>query len=137
MKVTVLTVWNSDTANSTIAYHTTPQGAFQELANWVEGRWDQERLGRSIDDDSFDNDDDRVVYFFDTLGEDYQYDIEEKNVYGPTVADPDEVHLNPEEIRATILAIECANIHEMAEGLGTNPARARDLAHGVTRKLRA
>ena len=108
MKIAVLTVWNSDNANGTSSYYTTPQGAFQELGNWVEGMWDQERLGRSIDDDDFDDDEERVDYFFDTLGEDYQYDIEEKNVYGPAVAGsipaPDEVYLDPEELKATIHA---------------------------------
>jgi len=142
MKVTVLTVWGAASASSKSSIHTTPQKALEKLADWVEEMWDQELLGRSIDDDSFQDDFARVEYFFEKLDNAYQYGFEEKHVYGseggwePPLG-PDEVQLSPEEVRATILAIECANIHEMAEGLGTDPDRARDLAHGVTRKLRA
>jgi len=142
MKVTVLTVWDAGDASSKSSVHTTPQKALEKLADWVEGRWDQELLGRSIDDDSFQDDTDKVFYFFEKLADAYQYGFEEKHVYGseeglePPLG-PDEVHLDPEEVKATILAMECANIYEMAEGLGTDPNHCLKLVEVISRKLKA
>ncbi len=140
MTVTTLTIRDIVNASSTSSLHTTNKGAYQELVNWVEGMWDDAGMGRDIS--TFQSNVDRVAYFFHIRKEDYQYDMERKEIYGPTVAeerppDPNEVLLDPEEVQATILAIECANIYEVAEGLGTNATRARDLAHGITRKLKA
>ena len=140
MKVTVLTVWDAGDASSKSSVHTTPQKALEKLADWVEGRWDQELLGRSIDDDSFQDDTDKVFYFFEKLADTYQYGFEEKHVYGseggwePSLG-PDEILLDPGEIRVTVHALKYAARGTMALAFDKSVQECHDMVQSITEKL--
>jgi len=102
--------------------------------------WDQEKLGRSVDDDSFHDDDDRIVYFFEKLSDNYQFDVEDKHVNGseggvePPLG-PDEVLLDPVEVRAVVHALRTAPYKSMGKEIGTNSYHAADIVHKIIGKL--
>ncbi len=144
MKVAILTIWKSEDASSTISLHTTPQGAFRDLVCWVEDMWYTAFMGQDIG--SFQHDNDRVDYFFDVRGKAYQYEIKEKEVYGPAVAEepgempklgPDEVLLNPREVKATIYALEHARYAEMSYALNEGVGACHVMAVDVANKLKS
>ncbi len=140
MKVTVLTIWNSEHAISQSSYYTTPTRALDALGDWVESMWDQERLGRSIDDDCFQFDTDRISYFFEKRSDDYQYDIKDKHVNGseggwePPLG-PDEILLDPGEIRVTIHALKYAARGTMALAFDKSVQECHNIVQDITEKL--
>ncbi len=139
MKVTALTIWDATDANSTSSLHTTNQGAYQELVNWVEGMWDDAGIGRDIG--TFQSNIDRVTYFFHIRKEDYQYKLERKEVYGPAVAkdgsfDPNEVCLYPKEIEVTIFALENSRPAEMSIAINSSRDTCQKLAENIIKKLK-
>ncbi len=139
MKVAVLTIWDSNAADSTISLHTDSSGAFRMLVNWVEGMWDEELLGCSFDDASFGNNADMVDYFFDRLNDEYQYDIQGKNLYGPRLTtvepDPDVVELSPAELHTMVHAVANLPVGEIAQVLNTSQQIAYKVAQDVLKKL--
>jgi len=138
MIVTALTIRDIVNASSTSSLHTTNQGAYQELVNWVEGMWDDAGMGRDIS--TFQSNVDRVAYFFHIRKEDYQYDMERKEIYGPAVAeerppDPNEVPLDPVEVRTVVHALRTTKFKDLGEEIRTNSYHAADIVHKIIGKL--
>lgn len=140
MKVHTLTIWNNADGQGLTSLHTTEQGAKQRLANFAYRHWNHERLvapSGDLDED--------IISFFDEMDDQYYYDLEEKTVYGPEVAEeelpaPDEIVLDPSEVMATILTLEYTkdSLHHLAtlaDTLGIPRQTAKVLVRDVVAKL--
>lgn len=106
MKVHALTIWSAADCNSTLSLHTTQHGAKIHLAAFVREMWDEGLMDYELSKSDANN----IADFFIAMEEDFQYEIQEKTVLGPEVAEvlplgPDEVLLSPAEVQATIFAL--------------------------------
>jgi len=127
MTVLVLTIW-SPGAEVTTSLHATQAGAFQTLVQWVENIWTAGAVGCDLN--SFDSTSKMVEHFFETMSEDCQYDMSFKRVHGLKAGEqpelgPDEVLLDPVEVRAVVHALR----------IGTNSYHAADIVHKIIGKL--
>jgi hypothetical protein len=126
-------------AEATRSLHTTREGAYQAVVCFVEDYWDPEIIDHDIEE--FGCNEDMVDYFFDSLEDDYQYEIAEEEVHGPEVAEEaplglDEVILSPQEVAACIVGLKSTKPETMAERLGLNWWNADDIAYSAYKKLK-
>ena len=140
MKVHTLTIHDYADRGGHTSLHTTRMGAFQDLVEWVRGVWDPEIMDRGMD--SFESNGDMVGHFFDFMEDDYGYNMAEKDILGPEVAEegplgPDEITLYPLEVEATIYALENVLYAEMSPALNHGPDTCHKVAQDIIKKLKA
>jgi len=137
MTVLVLTIW-SPGAEVTTSLHATQAGAFLTLVQWVENIWTAGAVGCDLN--SFASNADMVKHFFEMMSEDCQYDMSFKRVHGlkagglPELG-PDEILLDPGEIRVTVHALKYAARGTMALAFDKSVQECHDMIQGITEKL--
>ena len=137
MEVCALTIHYYDDGTSIFGLHTTRAGAKQELAEWVYERWDED----TMENRTTGNPDTDIDYFFEFWCDSYGYEIEERMVHGPEVAEevplgPDEVVLTPEEVAVVIGSLQNAPCKSVGRATGMSSVDAGGLMNSAYVKLK-
>ncbi len=143
MDIYCLRIWDlADVWSLTwLTIHTTQAHAHTVIVRWVYDRWDEGLMDGPPSDDT----DQDVSDFFTAKVDEYRYSIERKTVYGPKKSilgskaegpfDPDEVPLDPVEVRAVVYALRTTQYTSLAKEIGANPHHAADMVHRIIDKL--
>jgi hypothetical protein len=118
MRAFILTIHHPG-AEATRSLHTTGDGAYQAVVDFVEAGWDPEKM--ILGTGEFDCNEDMVDHFFEVnRAAGYEYTIEAEEVHGPSVATPfnalgpDEVLLTPSEVAVVLGSLIRATPAEVA-----------------------
>lgn len=136
MKVWTLTTHYHHDGDYFTSVHTSSRGAQDSLYEFVCENWDNEIMGRDLDDCGTDE---AVEHFFEHMCDDFSYAINERPLVGPMNivedAEPGEIFVSEEELRVASLGLQHVNIESLAKEMREPPEVVEDKVIEIAKKL--